>query len=290
MDIYTIVSKFKTERDFENYLISIRWPNKPHCTRCQSVEVYKRSYEKGFKCRSCNSSFSVTCGTIFHSSKIPLSKWFYAISQILAAKKGISSLQLARSINVNRNTAWYLQHRIRKAMKEDLILKGIVEIDETYVGGSTTNMKQSYKKKRNPFKSGMVHKSPVLGMISRENKQVKLQVLSHADGKNIKPIVRATIESASKIVTDGFGGYFGLKEDFKTHVVLNHQKRILKKGEFHLSTIEGFFTMVKRAVFGQYHHISREHLQSYLDEIAFKSNYGNINSFDLLLRLGCARC
>ena len=288
MDIYTIVSKFKTERDFENYLISIRWPEKPQCTSCQSTNVYKRSYEKGFKCRSCNRSFSVTCGTIFHSTKVPLSKWFFAISQILAAKKGISSLQLYRCINVNKNTAWYLQNRIRKAMKEDLILKGIVEIDETYIGGSTVNMKQSYKKTRNTFKSGMVHKAPVLGMISRENKLVKLQVLSHADGKNIKPIVKASITSASKIVTDGFGAYHGLKENYDEHVILNHQKRLLKKGEFHLSTIEGFFTMVKRAVFGQYHQISRKHLQSYMDEIAFKSNYGDINSFDLLLRLGCA--
>ena len=149
MDLFKIYEEFKTERQCVDYLIGLRWPEGVACVYCASGKVYYRSYGNGLKCRCCNKSFTVTTGTIFHSTKLPLSKWFLAIAQILAAKKGLSSLQLSRTIKVNKNTAWYMQMRIRAAMKTDIILSGIVEIDETYVGGALRNMSEKQKDKKN---------------------------------------------------------------------------------------------------------------------------------------------
>lgn len=288
MDLIEIYQSFKSEKDCHDYLINLRWPNGIECVYCKSEEVYRRSYGNGLKCRCCNKSFTVTVNTIFHATKLPLSKWFFVIAQILAAKKGISSLQLSRTVKVNKNTAWYMQMRIRSAMRSDVILRGIVEIDETYVGGALNNMSERQKDKRNPFRTGMVHKTPVLGMTERDSGLIILNVLKHADGKNIKPIIKKKVSSDSEIVTDGFGAYYGLGDHFKKHVKLNHEKKKRSEGTYNLSRIEGYFSMLKRAVIGQYHKLSNHHLQSYVDEIAFKKNYNNISAFDLLLTKACA--
>lgn len=142
MNLFDVYKNFQNEKDCHNYLIDLRWPDGIKCVYCQGNQIYRRSYGNGLKCRSCNKSFTVTVRTIFHASKLPLSKWFLAIAQILAAKKGISSLQLSRTIDVNKNTAWYMQQGIRSAMKTDVILSGIVEVDETYIGGALGNMSQ----------------------------------------------------------------------------------------------------------------------------------------------------
>jgi transposase-like protein len=289
MNVHEVHTKFKSERECHNYLIQIRWPNGVFCPHCNQKAVYRRSWELGFKCRTCNSSFTVTAGTMFHSTKLPLSKWFMAISIILSAKKGISSLQLSRTINVNKNTAWYMQKRIRESMKTDLILNGIVEIDDTYIGGALGNMTPNYKRKRNPYKSGMVHKLPVLGMYETGSGKVRLDKIQHACGEIIKPLVKAKISKQSEIVTDGFGGYFGLDKHFLKQTKMNHEKKIRQIERYSLSHIEGLFSTIKRAIIGQYHSLSSEHLQSYMDEIAFKKNFSNSNSFELLLIKACAR-
>lgn len=283
MDLHQIFSEFRTEQDFQNYLIKRRWPNGAKCPNSSEHRTYKRRNSKRFTCNNCNRSFSVTSGTIFHSSRLPLSKWFLAISVILSAKKGISSLQLARTIGVNKNTAWYMQKRLRTAMQEDLTLSGIVEIDETYIGGNLGNMKKDKKQKRNPFKSGMIHKVPVLGMIERGGKVV-LKVIPHANKAIIRPILRQRISLDSTIVTDGFGPYRTLKKEFNEHISINHDKKEKAKGIYNLSSIEGFFSTIKRAIIGQYHQISPDNLSSYMDEINFKFNHSSGDSFDYLIR------
>lgn len=288
MNLFEVYRDFKSERDCHDYLINIRWPDQVACVYCQSIKVYRRSFENGFKCGCCNKSFTVTAGTIFHASKLPLMKWFLAIVQILSAKKGISSLQLSRTIDVNKNTAWLMQKRIRNAMSLDLLLSGIVEVDETYVGGALGNMKRSKKLKRNPYKSGMIHKIPVLGMVERESGKVNLKVLKHADGLTIKPILKNQISMDSTLVTDGFGGYYGLDKHFKKHVKMNHNKGKRREGIYNLGKIEGFFSTIKRAVIGQYHTLTKNHIQSYMDEIAFKQNVPPDIAFKVLLQRGCA--
>ncbi len=275
---------YGTQESCISYLEKLRWNNVPVCPYCGSEKSSKRKGEFRHKCYKCNRSFSVLIGTIMESTKLPLPKWFTAIALILNAKKGISSLQLSRDLGVNKNTAWYLQKRIRNAMKEDdKILNGIIEADETYVGGSLKNMHTNKKKARQYDKSGMKHKTPVLGMIERNGKII-VRVLNKAYGKEIKPIMKKMIDADSEIVTDGFGGYVNLKKHFKNHVIVNHSKKIWKISNYHTNTIEGFWSMLKRAIIGQYHKINKKYLQSYVNELAFKYNYkNNKNAFEILI-------
>lgn len=288
MNLSRILLEFKNEEDFENYLIDLRWRQGVECPKCSSRRVSRKRKEKRFICNGCNRSFSIRSGTVFHSSKLPLSKWFLAISLVIHAKKGLSSLQLARTISVNKDTAWYMQKRLREAMWEDFTLKGLIEVDETYVGGSLRN-KHYHTKKKNPsyFGSGMMHKTPVLGMVQRQGK-ILVRVIDHADGENIKPILSDKLAPECVVVTDGFGGYAGLDKLFNQHVRLNHAKHQRAQGKYNMSSIEGFWTMIKRAVFGQYHKVSREYLQLYLNELAFKFNNPN-EGFNTLL-CGMLKC
>lgn len=275
MEILETLKKFGTQEQCVSYLEKIRWGDKALCPYCSSTRSSKRKDVLRHKCLDCNRSFSVLVGTIMESTKLVLPKWFVAMNLILNAKKGISSLQLARDIGVNKNTAWYLQKRIRQAMNEDdNILKGIIEADESYVGGSLVHKHERDKQEKQYHKSGMEHKTPVLGMLQRKGKIV-VKVLNKAWGKEIKPLMKKIIDKDSELVTDGFGGYKDLGQYYNEHVVLNHSKQIRRIGEYHTNNIEGFWSMLKRAIVGQYHKISTEHLQEYLDELAFKYNHRN---------------
>lgn len=279
-----MVSKYNNKGKCIAYLEKQRWDNKPVCPYCNSERNSKKTQEYRYTCHSCGRSYSVLVGTIFEATKLPITKWFIAICLILNAKKGISSLQLARDLKVNKNTGWYLQKRIRKAMQDnDLLLQGIVEIDETYVGGSLTNKHYVTKVISGKYnKTGMEHKMPVLGMMEKDGK-VKLKVLDKAWGEEIKPFVKSHIAKSSTIVTDGFGAYYGLDKHFDKHVILNHSAFQRGKGQYNLSTLEGYWTLLKRAIAGQYHKISREHLQDYLNELAFKHNNKSHKTFNILI-------
>jgi len=208
---------------------------------------------------------------------------------MLNAKKGLSALQLGRDIGVNRKTAWYLQMRIRKAMQEGDdggLFKGIVEIDETYIGGAQRNhskQKRQLRKESGLNFTGMQHKQAVIGLLERAGR-IKLEVLEKAHGKTIKPIIEQTVSKEASLVTDGFGGYSGLDKTYKEHQVLNKEKEEYVRGEYHTNTLEGFWTLLKRGIYGQYHKVSTTHLQSYLNEFTFKYNHrANKSNFDLLL-------
>ena len=278
-----MVNQFSTKRRCISFLEKNRWDNKPICPYCGSSRCTRKTKEYRYTCHVCKRSYSVLVGTIFEATKIPITKWFVAISLILNAKKGLSSLQLARDIKVNRNTAWYLQRRIRKAMQEnDMILSGVVEIDETYVGGSLMNKEYITKVKAGYHKTGMEHKTPVLGMMEKDGK-VKLLVLNKAWGQEIKPFVKRFIDKQSTIVTDGFGGYIGLDKYFNKHIKLNHSISQRKIDMYSLSTLEGYWTILKRAITGQYHKISKHYLQEYLNELTFKFNNKGEFGFNILI-------
>ena len=279
-----MIEKYNNKRKCIAYLEKHRWANAPICPYCNSTKSSTKPKEYRYTCLNCGRSYSVLVGTIFESTKLPLTKWFAAICLILNAKKGISSLQLARDIGVNKNTAWYLQKRIRQAMQDnDSILQGIVEIDETYVGGSLSNKHYFTKLKSGKYhKTGMEHKTPVLGMVERKGKIV-LKVLEKASGKDIRPFVKSKISPHSTIVTDGFGGYYGLKDYFEEHVILNHTQYKRSINQYNTCTLEGFWTLIKRSLIGQYHKISKCHLQDYLNELAFKHNNRKENMFNILI-------
>jgi transposase-like protein len=289
MNILEVITRFPDQEACIHHLEALRWLNKPQCPYCKSEQSTKRVGTQRHQCNGCNRSYSVLVGTIFEDTKLALPKWFLAIALILNAKKGLSSRQLSRDLGINRNTAWYLQMRIRKAMQEgedNDLFNGIVEIDETYIGGAKANHS---KKKRQARRdnglqiTGMQDKQAVIGLLERAGR-IKLQVLEKAHGKTIKPIIEQTVSKDASLVTDGFGGYAGLSKQYKEHQVLNKDKEEYVRGEYHTNTIEGFWTLLKRGIYGQYHKVTVRHLQEYLNEFTFKYNHRkNKSVFDLLV-------
>lgn len=283
MDIIKLIEKFSSQKKCIQHLEQIRWKNGAICPYCNSMHATPMAKEKRHKCSSCNRSFSVLVGTVFEATKLPLQKWFVAIFLVMDAKKGISSLQLARHLEVNKDTAWFLQRRIRTAMEETTLLKGIVEVDETYVGANITKMNKEKKSKKPYFKQGMMHRKPVLGMYQRQGKII-LKVLEKTNGEEIKPILSQSISQESIVVTDGFGGYYGIGNYYQDHIVLNRSKKKYHIGKYNTNSIEGFWALLKRSVIGIYHKISIKYLQDYLNEIAFKYNYRkNCERFNILV-------
>jgi transposase-like protein len=289
MNILEAIKKFPDQETCIHYLETLRWHNEPECPYCKSKQSSKRQASQRHQCNSCNRSYSVLVGTIFESTKLPLPQWFLAITLILNAKKGLSSRQLSRDLGVNRNTGWYLQMRIRKAMQEGEdggLFKGIVEIDETYIGGAKANHSKKKRQARRDSGlqiTGMQDKQPVIGLLERDGR-IKLQVIEKAHGKTMKPIIEQTVSKDASLVTDGFGGYAGLGKLFKDHQILNKDKEEYARGQYHTNTIEGFWTLLKRGIYGQYHKVSSKHLQAYLDEFTFKYNHrDNRFLFDFLI-------
>lgn len=278
MNIIDTIKRFPDQATCVAYLEGIRWQDEPECPYCKSKRSTKRVETYRHQCHSCNKSYSVLVGTIFESTKLPLTQWFLAIALILNAKKGLSARQLSRDLGVNRKTGWYLQMRIRRAMEEgedNGLFKGIVEIDETFIGGKKANHSKKKRQERRDNQlqtTGYQDKQPVIGLLERDGR-IKLQVVEKAHGKTIKPIVEQVVSKDATIVTDGFGGYAGLNKIFREHQVLNKEKEEYTKGKYHTNTIEGFWTLLKRGIYGQYHKVSRRHLQSYLDEFTFKYNH-----------------
>lgn len=289
MNIIEVLARYFEQETCIEHLERIRWQGVPQCPYCKSKQSTKRIGTSRYQCNSCNKSYSVLVGTIFEATKLPLPKWFLAITLILNAKKGLSSLQLGRDVGINRNTAWYLQMRIRKAMQdgEDQdLFTGIVEIDETYIGGKKANHSKKKRQERrdNGLQiTGMQDKQAVLGLLERSGR-IKLQVLDKAHGETIKPVIEQTVSKEARLVTDGFGGYAGLSKQYKEHQILNKDKEEYARGKYHTNTIEGFWTLLKRGVYGQYHKVSVKHLQAYLNEFTFKYNHrDNKSIFDTLI-------
>lgn len=289
MNIIEVLVRYHTQEDCVAHLEAIRWKGKPECPYCRCKQSTKRRGTQRHQCNSCNKSYSVLVGTIFEATKLPLPKWFLAISLILNAKKGLSSLQLSRDVGINRNTAWYLQMRVRKAMQDDQdrdLFTGIVEVDETYIGGKKANHSKKKRQLRRDNRlqiTGVQDKQAVIGLLER-NGRIRLQAIEKARGKTIRPIIGETVSKDASLVTDGFGGYAGLHKEYREHQVLNKEKEEYVRGKYHTNTIEGFWTLLKRGVYGQYHKVSVTHLQAYLNEFTFKSNHRHNKSiFDILI-------
>jgi transposase-like protein len=273
MNLFSLAKAFPDEQSALDYWISIRWPNGVLCVSCGHSKAYKivtpnKSGHKVtiFECAKCFTHFSPTAGTLFHDSHLPLQKWFAAIALMVEAKKGISANQLKRHIGVTYKTAWYLCHRIRKAMAEPEIepLGGqgqIVEIDETFIGGSI----------KGGGKDGKQSKIKVLGIAER-NGRVHLQRIANLRNETLKPVIDARVSAnASKIVTDGSHGYKSLVPKDK-HIAGNHFQEIKQGTKITNRPIEGAFSLFKRGVIGQYHQLGVEHIDAYLSEFSWRFN------------------
>jgi len=279
MNIIQIFKKFPDQKSCIDHLESVRWANGVTCPYCGSENNYPRTSDLRHHCNSCQKSFSVTIGTLFHDTRIPLQKWFLAISLILNAKKGISARQLARDLEVNKDTAWRMAMKIRESMKADgELLTGVIEMDETYVGGKPR--KTAKKDDDNPGspRGRGTKKTPVVGMVSRggdvkaekvEKSMLKSKDLNQLIRKNVNPI-------GSVLVTDEYRGYSRVSKILK-HYTVNHQFEYAN-GEIHTNTIESFWALLKRGIIGQFHKVSAQYLGKYIDEFCFRYNKRNVNA------------
>ncbi len=284
MNITKIYKLFPDEKACIAHLEGVRWGGKPRCVYCQSFNSSAMPNEGRHHCNNCKSSYSVTVGTIFHRTHLPLQKWFLAISLILNARKGISARQLARDIDVNRNTAWRISMQIRKAMSQTLdreLLKGLVEADETYVGGKPRRGDPNSASKRGRG----TKKIPVVGMIERGGK-VKASVAKKKalTSKKLSTLVRRNVDTGNSVlITDEYKGYLGIKK-FMPHQTINHQTWYVD-GSIHTNNIESFWAILKRGIIGQFHKVSLNHLPRYIDEFVYRFNQrNNVDAFGLTVQ------
>jgi transposase-like protein len=275
LDIVGIYERFPTQDDCLDYLEAVRWPEGPVCPYCGSKSSTAAPKERRHHCNSCNTTFSVTVGTIFHRTHLPLQKWFLALTLTLNARKGLSARQLARDLRVTKDTAWRIAMKIRDAMSEAeqrTLLTGVVEMDETYIGARRPRRRSRDDNTPRPRGRG-TSKTPVVGMLEREGK-VRAQVVKK-DGlgsKNLSALVRANVDiTDAMLITDEWNGYVGIKA-FMPHGVVNHRVWYVD-GSLHTNGIESFWALLKRGLVGQYHKVSLRYLPRYIDEFSYRFNH-----------------
>ena len=264
MDMMRLMDEFDTESECRNRLTILRWPNGVRCPGCDSNKI-RNSYTRfQWDCGACGYQFSVTTGTIFHDTHLPLPKWFVAIYLMIESKKGISANQMKRTIGVSYKTAWYLCHRIRAAMYEanPTPLSGTVEVDETYVGGKVRGHGRGYRG----------NKATVLGAVEPGGK-VRIEVAANADRKTLHAFIHSrTLPETENVYTDQHPRYVGIDDADTRNESVNHSIEEWVRGDVHTQTIESVWSLVKRSIIGSYHQVSVKHLDSYLDEVEWRQN------------------
>ncbi|MBA3829865.1 MAG: IS1595 family transposase [Taibaiella sp.] len=275
MNIISVYKQFPTQASCIKHLEHVRWNERPVCPYCQSTNQSPLPKENRYHCNTCNTTFSVTVGTIFHKTKMDLQKWFLAIALTLNAKKGISARQLARDIEVTKDTAWRILMQIRKSFVDDCeLLEGIIEIDETFVGGKNKNRHADKKVEGGQGGNGG-DKTIVVGTLERGGK-VKAQKVIDRSAKTLHGVVKQNVAKGSQLMTDEFKSYNGLCLLYG-HQVVNHAMKEYVNGACHTNTLEGFWSLLKRGVIGQYHYVSPRYLNNYINEFCYRYNSRKTN-------------
>jgi len=272
-----LFAAFPTEQSAIDHFTAIRWANGKFCPLCGNADAGRIGTLSGtntHKCYVCRQRFSIRVGTIFQDTKLPLRTWFAAIWLIGNHPKGNASTTLATDLGVTQKTAWFLAHRIRESQRTKSFnapLGGIVEVDETFVGGKFQNKSKSVRRKgsgRGGMGSG---KTPVVGAVSRDG-DVIARVVANVDGDTLKAFVRENVSrSATMVVTDTWVGYKGLRPEYR-HRTVNHSIGQYVKGDAHTNTIESVWSMLKRQIIGTHHWVSAKHLDRYVGEMAYRLN------------------
>jgi transposase-like protein len=268
MNLVDINTLFPTDDKCRELLVRLRWPSGPECPRCKMPVVELETDKQLFYCKDCDYQFTVTAGTVFNDSHLPLKTWFLATLLLCEAKKGISACQIQRTIGVSYKTAWYLCHRIRHAMMQAdrPMLSGKVEMDETFVGGKNTGRGHENKNENKEVVIGIRQRGGELRFFHADD--VKSGTLRKFIQENIS-------EDVEVLFTDDYLPYRGaaanLRKDGR-HKTIRHKLRIYVKGDIHTNTIESAFSLLKRGVIGTWHKVSAKHLAAYLQEMEFRFN------------------
>lgn len=263
------------------FVESVLWPTGPVCPHCGCtgrITKVKANPEKRirvglWRCGDCKKQFTVKVGTVFEDSKIKLNLWVQAIVLMTASKKGISAHQLHRTLEVTYKTAWFMEHRIREAMRSGDLAPfgaggGAVESDETFIG-----IDPKRNRYRKPGQRGAHHKGKVLALVDRTTGKARAKVVDHLSKRDLKPILEANIAREARMMTDEASYYRWLKEMFADHQFVNHKAEEWVHGEAHTNTLEGFFSIFKRGMKGVYQHCAHKHLHRYVAEFEFRYNH-----------------
>ncbi len=268
-NLMSLIEHFHSDEKCREFLEGLRWPDGPVCPQCGHDKATKLQTRELFECASCGYQFSVIVGTMFQDTHLPLRKWFVAIYLMCESKKGVSANQIKRTIDVSYKTAWYLCHRIRAAMsqategEERILMSGIIEMDETFVGGKTEGKGRGYKG----------NKALVVGVVERGG-EVILQIATDRTRKTLHEIALKHIApEAVAIFTDEWPAYAGIGDYDTRHETVNHSQDEYVRGEVHTNTVEGVWSLLKRSIIGAFHHVSVKHLDKYLSELEWR--YGN---------------
>jgi transposase-like protein len=277
-----------TEDEARNILEGIRWPNGIACPHCGSLKVTRLQAKSNkirdgvIQCNDCRGQFTVTVGTIMERSHITLRQWVQAFYSMCSHKKGVSALQLQRNLGLHSyQSAWHLAHRIRAAMAEGPLagkLKGVVECDETYIGGKPRHNKKWRNKKNKNSRAGRgTKKAVVMALVERNGNAVSKPVV-RVDAKHLHDAIRKNVDTYSTIMTDEWLGYSGIGRFYAGgHKTIAHSMGEYVNGDITTNTAESYFALLKRGVHGTFHHISKHHLKRYCKEFEFRWNYRKVN-------------
>lgn len=261
---------FNTDAKCRKFIERQRWGNKPACPFCGSTKVGTIKSRNRYYCneKECGKQFSATVGTVYENSKVPLTKWFLATYILTNHSKGMSSLQLAKMLNVTQKTAWFLNHRIRVMLtdKRPELLDGIVEVDETFVGGKVSNMHLSKREKVEKFDN----KTMLFGAVERGGEVVTV-IVNQKSGTELINAVKRNVEKGSIVVSDENLAYTKLGRHYK-HSKVNHSQKEYVRGNSYTNTIEGYWNLLKKQINGIHHFVSPKHLQRYCNESAYRYN------------------
>jgi len=264
--------QFQTSADCLQFVFDMRWPKGLKC-KCgiKGAKFYPIRKRKCYCCSRCGNQVSPTAGTIFHKSETPLRSWLFAMFLISNSKNGVSAMELQRQIGVTYKTAWRMNHQIRKLMQGDNgILKGVVEADETFIGGLSKNMHKA-KRKLAIKGTGFVGKTAVAGVLERGG-NVRAKVAANVGCQTLLPNILENVQKGAMVCTDEHRAYNGLSRLGFKHSRISHGARQFVRGNVHTNSIEGFWSQLKRSINGTFHHVSKQHSQKYVDEFVYRYN------------------